>query len=177
MKLTKTLLSAVAIVALGLPMSAQAQMHHGGSSDVIGHLDSVSGQVIIQRAGEYLQVQNMSAVMAGDMIYAKDAGSAMVRLNGCNGKFTPCDQFVSGGNMVSVGSGDFCNNLAGLNPIGSADPVLTAGQTVVGSGGGYGSMPTIGTAPSINTLLAVLAGGGAAYGLYKLIDDDEPSSP
>ena len=63
--------------------------------------------------------------------------------------------------MVSVGKGDFCNNLAGLSPIGNADPVLTAGKTVVGGGGGsYGSMPTIGTAPSINTLLAVLAGGG-----------------
>jgi len=117
MKLTKTLMAAVALAAFAMPMTASAQI---GPNDVIGHMNSVNGPVYIKRAGQILRVQNDSAVLAGDMIVAENGGSGMVNLNGCNGKFTPCNQFVSGGNMVSLASGNYCNDLAALLPIGPA---------------------------------------------------------
>lgn len=187
MKLTKTLLAAVALVTVALPTTAQAQLN---PSDVVGHLDSVAGDVIIERGGRYLRAQNMSAIMAGDTVFAKDGASAMARLNGCNGKFTPCDQLVSGGNKVSLGTGDYCNNLAALRPIGATDAVLTAGQVIAptgvvggglaGAGGGLagaGAGGILATAPALSPALLAIAGAATAFGAYKVIEDDEPSSP
>jgi len=175
MKFTKTLAAAVALAAFAMPMTATAQV---GPNDVIGNMSSVTGPVYIKRAGQVLRVMNDSAVVAGDMIVAEMGGSAMVNLNGCNGKFTPCNQFVSGGNMVSLASGNYCGDLAALLPMGPGDAVLTAASNV-GSTIGGGSLPSIGTAMSSKTILAILGAGIAGYGLYSIIDDDddEPTSP
>ena len=175
MKFTKTLAAAVALAAFAMPMTATAQV---GPNDVIGNMSSVTGPVYIKRAGQVLRVMNDSAVVAGDMIVAEMGGSAMVNLNGCNGKFTPCNQFVSGGNMVSLASGNYCGDLAALLPMGPGDAVLTAASNA-GSTIGGASLPSIGTAMSSKTILAILGAGIAGYGLYSIIDDDddEPTSP
>lgn len=182
MKLTKSLMAAVALATFALPTTAQAQVN---PSDVVGHLDSVAGEVIIQRAGRYLRAQNMSAIMAGDTVFAK-TGSAMARLNGCNGKFTPCDQLVTSGNKVALGSGNFCNNLASVLPIGAGDAVLTAGQVVGGAiptipGGIATGGGILGTAPAISPALLAIAGAGVAFGAFQILDgdddDDTPASP
>ena len=177
MKLTKTLAAAAALAAFAMPMTATAQI---GPNDVIGSMSSVTGPVYIERAGQVLKVMNDSAVVAGDRIVAENGGSAMVNLNGCNGKFTPCNQFISGGNMVSLASGNYCGDLAALLPMGPGDAVLTAASNVGGAVGGS-SFPSIGTAMSSRTLLALLGAGVAGYGLYSIIDDndddDEPASP
>jgi hypothetical protein len=173
MKLTKSIIAAVALATFALPTTAQAQIN---PSDVVGHLDSVSGEVIIQRAGQYLRAQNMSAIMAGDTVFAK-TGSAMARLNGCNGKFTPCDQLVTTGNKVALGNGNFCSNLASVLPIGAGDAVLTAGQAVgavptipggISTGGGI-----LGTAPAISPALLAIAGAGVAFGAFQILDGDD----
>jgi len=58
--------------------------------------------------------------------------------------------------------------------------MLTAASNVGGAVGGS-SFPSIGTAMSSRTLLALLGAGVAGYGLYSIIDDndddDEPASP
>lgn len=179
MKLTKTLLAAVALATFALPMTATAQV---GSNDVIGSINSVNGAVYIERAGQILRVMNDSAVIAGDRIVAEKGGSAMVNLNGCNGKFTPCNQFVSGGNMVSLTSGNYCNDLAALLPMGPNDAVLTAANNAV-TGGGY-SGPSIGNALSSRALLAILGTGAAVWGISEILSDDDedpvvvvPTSP
>ena len=177
MKLTKTLVAAVALAAFATPTTATAQV---GPNDVIGNMSSVTGPVYIKRAGQVLRVMNDSAVVAGDTIVAEMGGSAMVNLNGCNGKFTPCNQFLSGGNMVSLASGNYCGDLAGLLPMGPGDAILTAASNVGGPVLGGGSLPSIGTAMSSKTILAILGAGIAGYGLYSIIDDnddDEPTSP
>lgn len=179
MKLTKTLAAAAALAAFAMPMTATAQI---GPNDVIGSMNSVTGPVYIERAGQILKVMNDSAVVAGDRIVAEMGGSAMVNLNGCNGKFTPCNQFISGGNMVSLASGNYCGDLAALLPMGPGDAVLTAASNVGGPVIGGGSFPSIGTAFSSKTLLALLGAGVAGYGLYSIIDDnddddDAPASP
>jgi len=167
MKLTKSLLAAVALASFAMPMTATAQV---GPNAVIGHMSAVDGPVYIKRAGQILRVQNESAVLAGDTIVAENGGNAMVNLNGCNGKFTPCNQFVSAGNMVSLGSNNYCGNLASLLPIGPQDAVLTAAANVP-AGGGFG--PAIGTAVSSKTLLALLGAGVIAGAVVAIADDDD----
>jgi len=187
MKLTKTLMAAVALAAFAMPMTASAQI---GPNDVIGHMNSVNGPVYIKRAGQILRVQNDSAVLAGDMIVAENGGSGMVNLNGCNGKFTPCNQFVSGGNMVSLASGNYCNDLAALLPIGPADAILTAaagagaagaaGAGAAGAAGGLLGGGAIGTALSANALFGLLAAGALVVGVNEAVnnnDGDDPVEP
>lgn len=179
MKLTKSILATVALAVVSVPMAAQAQ------TSVIGNLENVTGQnVTILRAGQLLRAQNASAILAGDIIEAGAGSSAMVRLNGCNGKFTPCDQFVSTGNMVNVGNVNFCDNVAAVLPRAGNSTTLnalnTAGPTInntIGTAGRAGSI----FGGSGLTTLGVLAGIGAAGFLISEIaddddDDDVPSS-
>ena len=80
--------------------------------------------------------------------------------------------------MVSLASGNYCGDLAALLPMGPGDAVLTAASNA-GSTIGGASLPSIGTAMSSKTILAILGAGIAGYGLYSIIDDDddEPTSP
>lgn len=176
MKLTKTLIAAVAMATFALPMTATAQV---GTNSVIGSADNVVGNVYIKRGGEYLRAVSGSAIMPFDTVVAEPGGSAMVSLNGCNGSFTPCNQFIDSGNMISLSSNNYCGDLASLLPIGPNDAVLSAAANVPPAA--Y-TGPSIGTAFPTRTLLAILGAGAVGYGLYEIIDDgddddDEPTSP
>lgn len=184
MKLTKSILATVALAIVSVPMAAQAQ------TSVIGNLENVTGQnVTILRAGQLLRAQNASAILAGDIIEAGELSSAMVRLNGCNGKFTPCDQFVSSGNMVNVGSVNFCDNVASILPrVGNSTtlnalntvgvPTSTVGTTLGNTIGTAGRAGSLFGGSGLSTLALAALGGGAIFGLTELLDDDddEPTS-
>ena len=80
--------------------------------------------------------------------------------------------------MVSLASGNYCNDLAALLPMGPGDAILTAASGVSPATTGALGGTSIGTALSSNALLALLGAGVVGYGLYEIIDDeDEPSSP
>ena len=176
MKLTKTLIAAVATAAFAFPMTASAQFQ---PNEVIGSLKNVTGAVYIKRGDQFLRAIESSAVMPMDQIVAELGGSAMVSLNGCNGKFQPCDNFLSEGNKVVLNSGNYCGDLAALLPMSPGDAVLTAASN---SPVGY-TGPSIGTAMSQKTLLAILGTAIVGGGLYAILDDDDedevdlPTSP
>ena len=184
MKLTKTLLAAAALVAFAVPTSASAQVVLG---DVVGEISGVAGDIVVLRNGNYLQAQNGSALMANDMVFARD-GAGTISLTGCNGKFQPCQGAISSGMKVNIGTGDVCSNLGNLIPIGARDAVFAAGQQVVATGGSAvgglgggaagggilgggaaGGLPlaAIGAVIAGGALIAVIAGGD---------DDDDDSS-
>lgn len=180
MKLTKTLLAAAALVAFAVPMSASAQVTLG---DVVGEF-SGSGDVVVLRNGNYLQLQNGSAFMANDTVFARN-GSGTISLTGCNGKFQPCSAAITSGMKVNIGTGDVCSNLGNMIRIGARDAALTAGQQIVPSsvgsvgggsigggsvgggsiGGGIGGLP-------LAAIGAVIA-GGVAIAIIASDDDDD----
>ncbi len=177
MKLTKTLVAAVALAAFSTPMTATAQV---GPNSVIGGLKNVTGPVYIKRGGTVLRAIEDSAVLAYDQIVAEAGGSAMVSLNGCNGAFQPCSNLIADGNMIMLDSTNYCADLAALRPMGAGDAILSAGNSIPTTGGYTG--PSIGTAMSQKTLLAILGTAIVGGGLYAILDDDdddddEPSSP
>ena len=156
MKLTKTLLAAAALVAFAVPTSASAQVVLG---DVVGEVSGIAGDIVILRNGNYLQAQNGSALMASDMVFARD-GAGTISLTGCNGKFQPCSSAISSGMKVNIGTGDVCSNLGNMIPIGARDAVFAAGQQAV-SAGGSAAGGAIGGGSAGGGIL----GGGAAAGL------------
>lgn len=171
MKLTKTLIASVALATFALPMTATAQV---GPNDVIGSLANVSGPVYIKRGGQFLRAVENSAILANDVIAAEPSGSAMVNLNGCNGKFAPCNQFVNGGNMVSLTSNNYCGDLAALLPLGPGDAILSAGAASGSSLGGVAAGgASIGTAFPATTLLAILGAGALGFAAFEIFDDDD----
>ena len=173
MKLTKTLIASVALAAFALPMTATAQV---GPNDVIGSLANVSGPVYIKRSGQVLRAVENSAILAYDTIVAEPSGSAMVNLNGCNGKFAPCNQFVNGGNMVSLSSNNYCGDLATLLPMSPGDAILSGGAAS-GASGALGGVAAggaaIGTAFPATTLLAILGAGALGFAAFEIADDDD----
>ncbi len=181
MKLTKTLIASVALATFALPMTATAQV---GPNDVIGSLANVSGPVYIKRGGQVLRAVENSAVLANDSIVAEQSGSAMVNLNGCNGKFAPCNQFVNGGNMVSLTSNNYCGDLAALLPMKPSDAILSGAAGSIPSVGGSVGGGAIGTAFPATTLLAILGAGAVGFAAFEIFDDDDdddeiavPTSP
>ena len=178
MKLTKTLIAAVALSAFATPMTATAQV---GPNSVIGGLQNVTGPVYIKRGGTVLRAIEDSAVLPFDQIVAEAGGSAMVSLNGCNGNFQPCSNLVADGNMIMLDSTNYCSDLAALRPMGAGDAILSAGSSVPTTGGYTG--PSIGTAMSQKTLLAILGTAVIGGGLYAILDDNDdddddlPASP
>lgn len=169
MRNTKSFMAAVALTVFAIPMGATAQMNPNA---VIGSASSVNGAVFVERSGQLLRVQNGSAIIAGDKVLAANGGSSTINLNGCN-------QVLSGGNMVSLASGNFCADLSSVSPIGPNNPFLS---TVANTGGSIGAAtPSIGTALPTSSILMGLAAAGAAYGLYQILDDeddaDTPTSP
>lgn len=166
MKLTKTLLAAVAVATFAMPMAATAQT---GPNEVIGSISNVVGNVHIVRNGQVLRVVEGSAVMASDKIVAEPGGSGMVNVTGLNGQFTPCSNMLNSGNMVALISGEICQSLSSVMPIGPNDAVLSAAASGNYTGG------TIGTAMNMKAFVTVIGAATAAGVTYAILDN--ASSP
>lgn len=175
MKLTKTLMAAVAMVAFAAPMSANAQT--GG---IVGQATNVVGDTVVQRGGEFFQLQDMSAFQPGDIISSR-SGSVDVTLTERDG--TTCTATIPSGMQVKVGLDNFCENLGGLTKIGARDVVMSAGQRAVSgssmSAGSAGGMTAGGSALSSNGLIwaaAAVVTVGAIVALDGDDDDDDISN-
>ena len=172
MKLTKTLMAALAMTAFAAPMTASAQVVPG---DIVGEVTNLVGDTVILRNGNFLQAANGSALMANDEVFSRD-GSATLSLTGCNGKFNPCSQTIASGMKVMVGTGDVCSNLGNMVRIGARDAVMSAGTQTVSAGGvssaGGSVLGSAGGLP-LAAIGAVIAGGAL---IAVLSDDDDDDS-
>lgn len=175
MKLTKTLLAAVAMVAFAAPLTASAQM--GG---IVGQATNVVGDTVVERGGEFFQLQDMSAFQPGDIISSR-SGSVDITLTERDG--TTCTATIPSGMQVRIGMDNFCENLGGLTKIGARDAVMNAGQRAVSgssmSAGSAGGSTAGGSVLSSNGLLyaaGAIVAVGAVVALTDDNDDDDISN-
>lgn len=152
-KFLKIAASAALIAGFALP-SAYAMDANSGM------ITNVSGDVVIERNGEYLTASENSYIMTGDKVYATNGSTATLSKSSC-----VVD--VTSSVFVLVGAGGNCSS------------ILSA-QSV--SSGGF-SLPSAGSmsaGPASTSAVAAIVGSliGGVFLISELDDmDDEPSSP
>lgn len=174
MKLTKTLMAAVAMVAFAAPMSANAE-----TGSIVGQATNVVGDTVVERGGEFFQIQEMSAFQPGDVISSR-SGSVDVTLTERDG--TTCTTTIPSGMQLRVGFENFCENIGGLTKIGASDAVMSAGQRAVSGSaisGGTSTVGGVGSSISSNGLIwaaAAVVTVGAIVAFDGDDDDDDISN-
>lgn len=152
MKLTKTL-SAIAVVAiLTTPSIASA-------TEVVGELTSVNGEVLIERAGEFLRATENSALLAGDRVITSDNAFATVKLNECTNSLPATSS-------VSLGASDYCSNIMRVAELGVGETFGNASMNIAPESASY--LPLLGF--GVVAATALLVDGGKD-------DDDIAASP
>ncbi len=130
------------------------------ANDVIGQLSGVSGDVLIERSGEFLVASNESGLLQGDRVVALEGSSVSVDLT------EGCSSQLSETSAINIGSENFCSNIVRVASLSAADKA--AG----------GSISTLGVAPFAGGLLIpALVTIAAIAAVVVISDDDTPSSP
>lgn len=119
-------------------------------SQVTGLIDSVEGDVVVQRAGDMYRTQNLGAILDGDVVSSLEASSARISLsNGCT-----LDLEANKAVVVSTTASD-CENA-----------FVASEQTAFVSQGLQGA-----------PILPLLAAVGAIATIVVIAEDDKPASP
>ncbi|MGB0907081.1 MAG: hypothetical protein ACPGVT_06280 [Maricaulaceae bacterium] len=183
MKLKIALISAVACAAFAAPVNAQ------GVASIIGQLKAVSGDVLIERGGQFFKAQENSAVLKGDRIVTKNGANVQINITNPQGALQ-CGQSVNSVKSVLVGQANFCENIKKLSRLTANDPAsklssITGGQTSVSTGAASASTTAgaaattgtvLGTAMTTSTMLAI-AGAAVAVGTIVAVADDSNNTP
>ena len=147
-------------------------------ASVVGRLENVGCDVVIDRSGQLYRATEGAGLQAGDRVFANDGSSANIVLNaGCSGSLNSLQS-------VGFGAGNSCVDVNNVTSISSnvRDTVFAGGScaggvfvptAVAGAGSSVG-----GFAPPWGTLAAI-AGGLIVTGIAveAFDDDDSPTSP
>ena len=129
------------------------------ANDVIGQLSGVSGNVLIERNGEFLVASNESGLLQGDRVVALEGSTVEVDLaEGCSSQ-------LSEASAINIGSENFCSNIVQVAELSATDKA--AG----------GSIATLNAAPFGGLLLPLLGVGVVAGVIAVIASSDDPSSP
>lgn len=141
-----------AAMTAGLTSTAYAQ--------AVGSVSSVSGDVLVQRGGSFIQLKDNDPIFEGDKVFTRDGGSVTIDANGCA-------VALGGGQLSTVDSG-FCTNA----PTSVADAGLPTDVAVAGgAGAGGGTGLLVGGVLVAGVAAAAAGGGGGSDG------GGAPSSP
>lgn len=144
-------------------------------ASVIGRLENVGCDVVIDRGGQLYRAAEGSGLQPGDRVYANDGSSANVVLNaGCSGSLNSLQS-------VGFGAGNACVDVNNVTDVSRdiRDTVFSGGSCSAGVFVPASAATPLGAAPSYNSLLAI-AGGIAVVALAASAfddDDDTPTSP
>jgi hypothetical protein len=129
------------------------------ANDVIGQLNGVSGNVLIERNGEFLVASNESGLLQGDRVVALEGSTVVVDLaEGCSSQLNEAS-------AINIGSENFCSNIVQVAELSATDKA--AG----------GSISTLSVAPLGSFLIPVLIGGAVIGVVVAVSSNDDPSSP
>lgn len=157
---SKTIISAISMLMLTIPVSASAVT-------IIGSVNEVNGDVLIERNGESLLAQEQSLLLPGDQIITTEGSNVTIRMD------EGCENMISESSTISVGLSDFCSNIvkvAQVTPDTVAPPASAPASTP--------PITTLAVAPTqFPAALAIGLGVTFAGGIVLITEDGSPVSP
>lgn len=150
MKYAKVIGASFAIFAASLPMVAQAQT---APATVIGNVTNVTDGMIVLREGNYLDLQEGSAILTGDTVFTMD-GSGTMNVKSADSLTSTCSQFLTSDVKVEVGTENVCKSIGTMVRVDAEDVVLAAG-----TGSRQAAYVLIGTAAGLGGIIAIANDG------------------
>jgi hypothetical protein len=130
-------------------------------NSTVGTISSISGDVLIERNGQYLAASNESGILAGDVVFATSGASATLIKDNCAIDLT-------------------ANSTVAIGEAGDCSTVLLA-QAAPSTEFATPSFASLEAAPAASVIIAALVvGGGFIYGISEILDDNDdefPTSP
>ena len=120
-----------------------------------GQFDNVSGNVLIERSGEFFRTDSDSNFIAGDRIITIDGGQADIKLDGCS-------LSISDASSVLVTSSKSCDDIFVVTSLEIGDSARDASLTSL-------ELEGLG----ISALAASLAAAAVIAGVIVVVDDND----
>lgn len=150
MKLLSTL-AVTSVMTLFIQSSAVAQT---STDPIIGQLDNVSGNVLVERNGEFLRTNSDSAVIANDRIITLDGASTNLSYAGCN-------LSVPVASSVTIQDGHACSDIFIVSQLEAGDLANNA------------SLASLEIVGGTSAIITILAAAGLVAGIVVVADDDD----
>lgn len=147
----------ISTVSLGLLLPSTAF-----AGEFVGKLDSVSGDVMIERAGEFLRAETNSNILQGDRVVVLPGAFAKVRL------VEGCTKQINEASVINVGEENYCSNIVQVAELTAKDNFAGKSISTLNLEGGDSVLVyLLGAGILIAAGVAVSGGGG----------NSSPSSP